>query len=265
MSGQRFHPREMVLTTRMSKGYRYLDKCGEVLLNLEEALGDGWLPADPAAQSGNLKHLVRGIEVSFDTRAISLRMREGVDATEAIELYARTYEIVCGLLQIDTITAPTLRCIWVKVCGTLEEADSELISLGLVSPSERLLRSLGGPPTVLHTTLIRESSAAWDGLPIPQRVRIEATAMKQYNQPPFDKRLLQRSRLLPTHQREALQALVNLRSLDHPLETSKAILDIEHSFEADFSYRAFNCREFLEHSWECVRNIEVTLTEGKHS
>jgi hypothetical protein len=56
-------------SVRFLQGYRYLDKCGEALIKLENVLDKGWLPVEVSPKSGNIKNDQLGMTVAFSSEA----------------------------------------------------------------------------------------------------------------------------------------------------------------------------------------------------
>ena len=113
-----------------------------------------------------------------------------------------------------------------------------------------------------------ESALTWQGISVLQRRRIEAQTVTQEKQPNFDDRLMKRARLLPQRQREAMAALAKLRRQHPPVSRIAAELDVEHSFETEFSTSEFDFPAFLQEArlWHeqipagVLRGVEERMT-----
>jgi hypothetical protein len=101
---------------------------------------------------------------------------------------------------------------------------------------------------------------------VHRRRRLQSQVIRQEKQPPFDERLLRRTRQLGDRQQDAIAALLKLRR-QHPEIAPVAIqLDMEHYFETEFSADGFDFPTFLEQGWqwlESVRQGMIGLAGGK--
>ena len=60
------------LGIRFVQGYRYLDRCGEALIRLENSLAEGWIPAEATPTAGALKNAVLGMDVTFNSLGLGI-------------------------------------------------------------------------------------------------------------------------------------------------------------------------------------------------
>ena len=252
-----FIPGEMLSVVKFVRGYRYLDRCGEILLRLEDDLGDGWIPGEASPNAGIIRNVDMGMEVVFNSDSMTVRQRELVVDEQLIHTASRVYEIICGAIEIDHVLAPTLRTVFQKRCDSIVKADETLMMMGLVLPSGGLCEALGGEPSIQHFTVVRETETTWEDLPVHCRVRINCIGSGQFQQPPFDDRLVRRARTLPTRQNDALKQLLAFREKFVSANTFSTSLDIEYSFEDEFPFQVFQYREFLQHA---LRNIQASAS-----
>ena len=257
-----FQPANVVASVRFVQGYRYLDRCGEILIRLENELGEGWIPAEPSPQGGILRNYELGMELVFSSESMTIKQEELIVAEQLFGIAGCAYEIICGATEIERVLSPAIRTVFKKRCSSLAEADQTIVRLNLVSPSTHLTAALGGKPTVLHFTTTRESDEQWDGLPVHRRNRIHVEGSGQLQQPPFDERLVRRIRSLSANQNDALKQLIGARSKFVASQAFAATLDIEHSFEDEFPYRSFQFRTFLDDGWSAIENLASELVKG---
>ena len=178
-----FQPANVVASVRFVQGYRYLDRCGEILIRLENELGEGWIPAEPSPQRGILRNYELGMELVFSSESMTIKQEELIVAEQLFGIAGCAYEIICGTTEIERVLSPAIRTVFKKRCSSLAESDQAIESLKLVTPSAHLTAALGGKPTVLHFTTTRESDEQWDGLPVHRRSRINAEGSGQIAQP----------------------------------------------------------------------------------
>ena len=67
-----FDPTQFTLTIRFDQGYRFLDKCGEAVIKLENTLDPGWIPGELKPTGGNLRNYTLGLGTTFDTHSLSV-------------------------------------------------------------------------------------------------------------------------------------------------------------------------------------------------
>ena len=72
MRRENFRIHEIVGSVKFVQGYRYLDKCGEALIRLEDELGEGWLPMDATVKGGGIVNEALGLKCVFSSQAISI-------------------------------------------------------------------------------------------------------------------------------------------------------------------------------------------------
>lgn len=51
MTKSSFELNQIAFSLRPVQGYRYLDRCGEMIIKLENTLDSGWMPKDMTPQS----------------------------------------------------------------------------------------------------------------------------------------------------------------------------------------------------------------------
>lgn len=150
---------------------------------------------------------------------------------------------------IAKFNAPSLKIAWQKGFSSAEDAEEYLASLNFCTPREQLVSAMGGKQTALHFVICTEEDTEWREFQVSRRCRFEAKSVKQVRQPPFDDRLMQRTRLLPERQRDALQGLLKLRQQQPNVSPFAAQLEIEVAFESEFSTEQFDLPYFLSDCW----------------
>ena len=67
---------QQILTVRFDQGYRYLDKCGEAMIRLEEVLPPGWLPGQIDPNGAVMHNFALGMEVRFNSQWLTVVQAE---------------------------------------------------------------------------------------------------------------------------------------------------------------------------------------------
>src|SRR5271165_2258190 len=93
------------LTVRFLQGYRYLDRCGEALIRLEERLHEGWIPAEVSPKSGSLKNDTLGMVATFNSESLNVQQTEFVDPEHFIDQSCRAFDVICNIFEISRINA----------------------------------------------------------------------------------------------------------------------------------------------------------------
>lgn len=107
----------------------------------------------------------------------------------------------------------------------------------------------------LDFVIVTTEDIEWDQEPVHRRRRLQSQIIRQERQPPFDERLLRRSRQLPSQQRAAMEALTKLRH-QHPEVSPVAVqMELEHTFETEFSAESFDLPTFLQQGWEWTESV----------
>jgi hypothetical protein len=236
------------LSARFVQGYRYLDRCGEVLIRLENALDPNWITTETLPTSGSLKNDTLGMSIVFNSDAFTVKQAEFIDLNIFRDQCCRTYEILYKTLEIKRINAPAFRVLYQRGFAEdeLAAANLHLMGLHLVKADDTLLLSMGGIQSGMDFAAITEDEIIAYGSRIKVRRRLQASVVRQEKQPSLDQRILQRTSLLPTRQRDAIQALMRMRKT-HPEIAPFAIqFDLENNYEAEFSTDTFDMPDFVD-------------------
>jgi hypothetical protein len=142
----------------------------------------------------------------------------------------------------------------------LDDASQYLFNLRLGVPHSGLRDLLGGKPLALEFVFVTTEDVTWNQVLAHQRRRVQSQVLRQEGQPPFDERLLKRSRQLGDKQRAALAALLQLRRNYSAIPPVAVQLDLEHSFETEFSAEAFDLPVFLEQGWKWSESVRGGVT-----
>lgn len=258
-----FDAKTFSATIRFIQGYRYLDRCGEAVIQLERVLESGWIPGELTPASGNLKNDQIGMVAQFNSEAMTVRQEDVISFDLFRDQCCKIYDVLRSTFEIETVNAPTLRIIFQLGFEDPIEADDFIRGLGLCEPRPELVSQMGGAPSALSFTFCTEQSREWHNLSVLHRCRLNATAISQIKQPPFDERLVKRIRLLPQKQQEAMQALMRLRRQTPQIKPAAAQFDYENSFETELRASMFDLSGFQTEFYESGLRLASTVHSFK--
>jgi hypothetical protein len=252
-----FQVREIHSTIRFIQGYRYLDRCGEAIIKLENSLAEGWIPTETSPKAGTLKNDVLGMTVGFHSESMTTVQVEFISFEHFLDQTCKIYDILWQTFDIKKINVPTLRVILQHGFGEgeLDKAQEYLTRLNLCQPRAEVVSLLGGNLYVADCVLVTTADVDWNKHPVNQRRRLQTQVIRQERLPPFDERMLKRSRLLGDKQSQAIAALMKLRKQHPEVAPVAAQLDVEHSFETEFSTKAFDLPGFLGDAWKWAESV----------
>lgn len=240
---------QIASTIRFLQGYRFLDRCGEAIIRLEDALDSGWIPGEISPKGGALVNHELGMTAQFHSESMTVAQAEFLDLRLFRDQACKMYDVLRQTFEIATIKAPSLRVVWQQGFAEISEAETYLASLGLVLVSGKVASALDGSQSALSFTVCTEDDVLWKDESVLQRRRLDVRTVMQVKQPTFDDRLLRRARLLPDRQRDAMQALAKLRQQHRAQSTIAAQFDLENSFESEFRTELFDLPAFYSESW----------------
>ena len=84
--------RQLVFEARYFKGYRYLDRCGETMLDIESKV-EGWSARDASPQSGNMINEEKGITFSFSSNKLNL-VRDRIQNMDSNDFFSHSKSIL---------------------------------------------------------------------------------------------------------------------------------------------------------------------------
>ena len=246
-------------TIRFIQGYRYLDRCGEALIRLEQSLGEGWIPGETSPQAGHMQNYQLGMQTRFSSESMTVQQTEFVSFEHFQHEMCKTYDILWNTFDIDKILTPTLQVIMQIGFEELEEASAYALRLNTCQPCAQVLEVLGGTESAVRFTLCTDFDIVRDANPAVQRHRLDIQVLRQERQPDFDERILRRLPLLPVGQQKALGHLMSLRRRHPSIAPAAVQFDVENLCEGEFLTRTFDLGDFLTDSWEWSRKVHEAL------
>lgn len=245
---------------RFLRGYRYLDRCGEALIRLEDALENGWIPAETLPSSGTMRNDELGLVAHFNAEGLQVQQHEVFSFDTFRDQSCKIFDVLRTVLEIKRINVPAVQTTNQRGFENVDDAESELQRLGLAEPTIASLELLGGSRSAFSAVLCTDREFVWCDCPTIQRRRLSASTIAQLRQPPFDERLLKRARLLPEKQRDAMQAIMRVRAQWPHGKPYATQVELENSFESEFDAKTFDLPEFLRYSWDWVETCRKQLT-----
>jgi hypothetical protein len=246
---------------RFIHGHRYLDRCGEALIRLEDKLGTDWLTIDPVPTNGGIKNELVGIAIQFNATVLSAQQSEFIDFDMFRDAVCKAKDILVDVFGIKRVHVPTARFILQKGCDSGQESEAEefVRKLGLVQVSKELHDLMGGESGPLDFAFVTEARVTWDSFPVQRRRRLHAAVVRQEPSPTFDNRVIQRTHLLPSHQRDAIAGMASLRRKHKAVAPLAAQFDLECSMESEFPANEMNLQMFLNESYDWAERLKEGL------
>ena len=256
--GSSFEVHAIIASIRFIQGYRYLDRCGEALIKLEEVLAPGWITSEPNPKSGSLKNDELGLTAAFGSDSMSVTQTEYISFTHFLDQACRIYDALWQTFEVKRINVPAIRVIMQKGFDEdhAEEASRQLLAMQLCTPNPDLVTLLGGGASDLEFVLVTEKDVNWSEGRVHRRRRFQSQVVRQEKQLPFDERLFRRVHHLSTRQKEAMQALVELRKRHPRLSPVAVQLDMEDSFETEFDAEGFDLPTFMNEAWAWSQSVK---------
>lgn len=252
-----FQVHQLQATIRFIQGYRYLDRCGEALIKLENVLAEGWLPTETSPKAGVLKNDQLGMTTIFNSEGMTTTQSEFISFEHFMDQTCKIFDTLWQAFEIKRINVASIKVVLQKGFrdDELEKAAQYLLDLRLCSPHPALTELMGGRINALDFVMVTAEDIKWNQEQVHRRRRIQGQVIRQERQPPFDERLLRRTRQLPNQQKEAIAALMKLRRQHPEISPVAAQLDLEHSFETEFSAEAFDFPTFLQEGWDWAETL----------
>ena len=263
MATDGLRPHQIAATVRFVRGYRFLDRCGEALLQLEDKMGEGWIPNEASPRNGVMKNDALRMVVSFNSELMTIQQ----DATPSFEHFqdaaCRAFDIIKRTLELERVIAPSCKVVYQKGFDDdqLEEARRWIAAIGICAVQSDVIALLGGKQDSLDFALLTSDSLIWDGQAVDQRRRLASLIVRQERQAPFDERLLRRVKMLPQNQRDAMVALTKLRRQLPDVLPLAVQIELEHVFETEFNTRILDYPGFIQEALDWARKVAAGIPQ----
>lgn len=256
-----FQVSQYVTTVRMVQGYRFLDRCGDALIRLENSLGAGWMPDDVSPKGGQLKNDQLAMGIRFDAESITVLQVDFFDFGVFADIALRATEILIQTFGVDRVLSPAFNAVFQIPAPDTDAAENILKSFKLATASPTLI-DLFGEPSSFEFVMTNESDGEWKESFVRQRKRIRAVVITQVKQAGFDDRLVKRVRLLPEKQREALHGIAELRKRMVAKPAVAVQVELERAFESEFPAATFDLPEFVFSTEKWQRETIARIQRG---
>ncbi len=249
-------PTQFSFSVRFDQGYRYLDRCGEAILRLEETLEQGWIPGEITPSGGQLRNYALGLGATFNTASLNVTQTEFMSFEYFEDQTCKIFEVLRGTFEIRRVITPSLRMIYQLGFADVETAEMALRSLRLCRPDDEVVRRLGGNEDAVNFTLTTKEEVPWQEAATMRRRRFEAKVIRQERQPVFDERIMHRLPLVPSRYHEAIGAIRSLRRQHSKIVDVAAQFDFENSLEGEFNSSTLDLPTFLRSSRVWMNEME---------
>jgi hypothetical protein len=236
--------------TRFVRGYKFLDRTGEVLLKLEDALDKNWLPGDLSPNSGSMKNEILGMNLSFNAEQVSVKQEGFISAEHFIDQLCIIVDIVTATFDINTIISPSFAIDYQRGFDSENSADAEtaLFKLGLVSVHDKVNEILGPKPLAMSYACVNRYLDSWKDTNVPNSRRLGVQTIRQKVVENIDQRMLLRAELLPRKHAETLKASLNLRSKIPRKHLLALLIEFENRLDGELKKMLFSCFDFANES-----------------
>jgi hypothetical protein len=224
------HPtlQNQVFETRYERGYRYLDRCGDVMLVLEDLLGSEtgttWMTEDLVPTGAKIKSPDLELQVQFDSQHLVVEQHTPPDPSHFDAVCELVLATIIGRLDLRTFTWIGFRQWWWAGADSIEHANQ--LSLKALPLDDW---GLPVPQGMVRTAYEATATCENEDGSLGYRVAV-APAHKIGAVIRLDDRLKRSPRTLPTGQREAL--LAQLKRYREREENPEAGLQIDIDFYA---------------------------------
>ena len=256
-----FHATQFVFTVRFDQGYRYLDRCGEALVRLENTLDRGWIPTETTPTSGQLRNYTLGLWAQFNVQFLSVIQTEFLSFKHFSDQGSKIYDILCSTFEIQRVFTPGCRIVYQLGFAEVDGAEQFLFDLQLCPPDSFLLRLVGGAKVSLNFTVSTQFDATWQKSSVSMRRRIEAKVVQQDRQPIFDDRIMLRLPLVSSRYRDALDEVRKLRREHSKIVDVAVQFDFENSIESELNSGTFDLPAFLQQSHDWAQDMQRAVCE----
>ena len=246
-----FNPTQFFFAVRFDQGYRYLDRCGEAVIRLEDTLDRGWIPGETIPTGGQFHNYSLGLWTQFNSSLLTVVQYEFMSHKHFADQGAKILNVLCNTFEIKRIFAPAFRSIYQIGFETVEGAEQFLREMQLCVPDPRLIGEAGGDLASLSFTLCTEKADQWNRDRVTIRKRLDAKVIRQTKQPLFDERIVLRLSAIASRYHDALDDLRNLKRQHSQVVEVALQFEMDFSIEDELNVRTFDSAQFfsVSHRW----------------
>lgn len=254
-------------TIRFVQGYRYLDKCGEAMIRLEDTLSEGWIPGEMSPQQGIMANHRMGLTARFNSEFMNVTQTEFISYPHFRNEVCTLYEVLRSSFGIPRILSPCLQVILQTGFDQPPEMEAYIQSLPISVPSAAVLKVLGGKVEAVNSVITTTEEVDWQGDHVMRRRRVSLGGVRQEKRSAFDSRLLQRISLIPLHHQSALADLLKIRRTHPSAAPAAAQFDLEGTLEkVEFPAAKFDLPKFLDDTLYWAQEFQAWIrSQAKHN
>jgi hypothetical protein len=266
-SAKDFKLHTIQISVRFIQGYRYLDRCGECMIRLEEALDKNWIPTETSPTSGTMKNDFMGMRLTFNSEGLTIRQSEYLEVESFKDQSCTTYDVLWRALEVGRVTTPALLLSYQKGFEENEEDQAEqyLLKMGLCETNQDLLGAIGGQHAALQLTIVTQQDATQNDPRVAVRRRLQANVVRQIKQQNYETRFLQRARALGSRQGDAIRAMRQMKSHQPDLSPVAVQLELEASLDGELSASKFDMSRFIVDSVAWADRAKDSLVKLRRS
>ncbi len=171
---------QAVVEVQYARGWSYYDKCGSLVLALEDALGKPFTGNVPGMEHGEVKSAAERITVSYGPKSFNLVQQWIPSAARVEHLAPIAWDLVAETLAVSRhVTRCGVRFIFAGGAETLDEASAALAACPLVGGSPEWKALVGGGAVRSHSSVIEDERGR-------QRVALDVQELALEGQLPPD-------------------------------------------------------------------------------
>lgn len=215
---------QQVLEVRYEKGYRFLDRTGEVMLILEEMLpsdtGKVWMPEDIAPTGANLKCPDLDLRIVFNTYHLIVDQNPAEQEVDLASASAAIFATLSARFDIRRVTRLGFRTFHLHPADSIEEAESMSVKMAPFAGWPEV-----GGGLIHHAS---EATASFESNDGSEGLRVSVKPTHRIEAPQeIDPRLKLPVRLLAEGQKDALIAQQRRRSQREKSPLAGVLVDID--------------------------------------
>lgn len=244
------HFEKLAFELRYAKGHRYLDRCGETLIEIEEKLPK-WIPQEINPSGGLLANLEKDISFSFDSYRLAATQENPITTTDFQEYVTPLVDIVCKSLGLSEFIRIGVRFYFLFPAESTERAEQMVRQTKFVNITSDMVQTCGPNITAQSHVVVFENGN--------EGRRIEIGGVRREHGKLAPKLLTVQPRFLPKGQREALLRKTQETKRHEEDPRFAMLLDVDNYEQEPES---FNLRAFIERHEEFIRERLFPLLGG---
>ena len=238
---------KIVFELRYAGGHRYLDRCGDTLIEIEERLPD-WVPQEINPSRGSLVNLAKNIVFNFNSYKLDAGQDDPKGTEDFRQQTALITDLVCKSLSVSRFIRIGVRFYFLFPAESMESAEEMVRRSRFVDISPKVLDACGANVRAQKHVFIFEAEN--------EGRRIEIGAVRREEGRLAPQLLSVEPRLLPKGQREAL--LRKLQETKRYGEDPRFALQIDVD-NYELEPESFNVGAFIERHEEFARDKILEL------